>query len=309
MNESVKWVIPAEWEALAGRVLSSCKRGRPTVMVIGGVDSGKTTFCKFLVARACAAGMAAGLVDADMGQSTLGPPCTIGAKVFRKADEALADDVHPLFLRFVGGMSPAGRVFACVAGARRALDWARENGSDLVVVDTTGLVDGELGKELKTRKADLLAPDWVVAVSREAELERILLPLEKLGLPVARLRRSEAAVVRSASTRQKFRLDKFQEYFRNSRLYDFSFDPLAIADCPANFAQHFAPGQILSTLPLLERWAPVGLLVGLEDATGRCLAVGLIESFDAEARRMSVRAPEMDTRQVRCIRIGRSGIE
>ena len=147
------------------------------------------------------------------------------------------------------------------------------------------------------------------AIAREAELEHILAPLERLGVCVERLRRSEAGVARSPSVRQKFRLDKFEEYFHNSRLQEFSLDQFAIADCPSNFAQHFAPGQVLSTLPLLERWSPVGLLLGLEDATGRCLAVGVIESFDAEARHMSVRAPAVETGRVRCMRIGRSGVE
>jgi len=302
-------VIPSDWETLAERILTSARKPCVKGMVIGGVDSGKTTFCKFLVARACDAELGAGFVDADVGQSTLGPPSTIAAKIIRKPAEVLRDDVRPPFLRFVGGMSPAGRLFACVAGARRALDWVLESGAQFVVIDTTGLVDGELGKELKTRKADLLAPDLVVAISRETELEHILAPLEKLGVSVERLRRSQAAVARSPSVRQRFRLDKFQEYFRGSTVHEFSFDQLAIADCPANFAPHFAPGQILSTLPLLERWSPVGLLVGLEDATGRCLAVGLVESFDAESKRMAVRAPAVDTGLVRCVRIGRSGIE
>ena len=302
-------VIPPDWEALAGRILASARKGCAKVMVIGGVDSGKTTLCKFLAAKACAAGMAPGFVDADVGQSTLGPPSTIGAKILHKPEEAFCDDVRPPFMRFLGGMSPSGRVFACVAGARRALDWVRENGAQFIVIDTTGLVDGELGKELKTRKVDLLAPDILVAIARETELEHILAPLEKLGMPVERLRRAEAAVVRSPSVRQKFRLDKFQEYFRDSRLQTFSFDQFAIADCPSNFAPHFAPGQVLSTLPLLERWSPVGLLVGLEDATGRCLAVGLIESFDVESRRMTIRAPGAEIDKARCVRIGRSGIE
>ena len=309
MNGRIELVVPSEWEALAKHALSVIKQGCVKVMVIGGVDSGKTTLCKYLVARACTAGTTVGLVDADVGQSTLGPSSTIGAKILHKPEDAFCDDVRPPFMRFVGGMSPSGRISACVVGARRALDWVHENGAQFIVIDTTGLVDGELGKELKTRKVDLLAPDILVAIAREAELEHILAPLEELGVPVERLRRSEAAVVRSPSTRQKFRLDKFQEYFRNSSLHEFSFDQLAIADCPSNFAQHFAPAQIISTLPLLERWALVGLLVGLEDTTGRCLAVGLIESFDAEAKRMTVRAPAVETGRVRCMRIGRSGIE
>lgn len=278
-------------------------------MVIGGVDSGKTTFCKFLVAQACNAGIVTALVDADVGQSTLGPPTTIGAKIFQRPEDAWRDDVHPPFLHFVGGTSPVGRVFTCVTGAHRALDWARQNGATLIVVDTTGLVDGELGKELKTRKVELLSPDLVVGIVRGDELEHILQPLEKLGIPVVRLMRCEAVLVRSPAVRQQSRLQKFQEYFRHSQLQEFALDEIAVADCPANLVPHFHPNQILSTLPSLVRPRLTGLLVGLEAPYGCCLEVGLIEDYDLAARRMNVRIPFVLTKKITCIRFGRAGIE
>ena len=294
---------------LVDRILSLGRKGRATVMVIGGVDSGKTTFCRFLLAQACGAGIVAGLVDAEMGQSTLGPPSTIGAKILRQPEEAFCDDLRPPFLCFVGGMSPAGRIGACVEGARKALDWVLANGAALAVIDTTGLVDGEAGRELKARKIALLDPDLVVGITRETELDHILDPQERLGRAVARRRRVEAAAVRSPATRQQFRLQKFQEYFQNSRLHDLPLASLVIADCPINLAHLFDPNRIASTLPLLDRGALTGLLAGLEDTAGRCLAVGIIEGLDKEGGHMTVRTPEVDKPQVRCLVIGRTGIE
>jgi polynucleotide 5'-hydroxyl-kinase GRC3/NOL9 len=244
-----------------------------------------------------------------VGQSTLGPPSTIGAKIFHKGDEVFGDDVRPPFLRFVGGTSPAGRIYACVTGARKALDWACENGAGLAVVDTTGLIAGEPGRELKTLKIDVLEPDLIIGISREAELDHILAPHERMGRSVVRLRRVEAVTARSPAVRQQFRLQKFQEYFKPSCLQELPLDKLVIADCPYNFAHHFAPEQIMSTQPALDRGVLLALLVGLETAGGQCLAVGIIKEFDSEGRRATVRAPKVDIDAVRCVRIGRSGIE
>jgi polynucleotide 5'-hydroxyl-kinase GRC3/NOL9 len=302
-------VVPPAWESLAASVLSLGARGRKKVLIIGGVDSGKTTLCRFLLARACGAGIAAGLLDADVGQSTLGPPTTIGAKILRRPEEAFHDDPHPPFLCFVGGTSPSGRICACVMGARKALDWLIDQGAARAVIDTTGLVDGEAGKELKARKIALLDPDLVVGIARANELDPILAPHERLSRTVARLPRSEAAMARSPATRQQFRLGKFQEYFRNSLLHEFSGDALVIADCPVNFADQFDPQRLLTTLPALDRGVLTGLLVGLEDMSGRCIAVGLVEEFDAAGRRLIVRAPYVDKAAVKCLRIGRSGVE
>jgi polynucleotide 5'-kinase involved in rRNA processing len=194
-------------------------------------------------------------------------------------------------------------------GARMALDWLLDRGVRLAMVDTTGMVDGEAGKELKARKIALLDPDLVVGIACADELDPILTPHERLGRAVARLPRSEAAVVRSTATRQQFRLARFQEYFRDSRLHEVPLDALVIADCPANFADRFEPQRLLTTLPALDRGALTGLLVGLEDTSGRCLSVGIIEDLDAEGRRMTVRAPDVDRTAVKCLRIGRSGVE
>lgn len=301
-------IIPADWERLA----EALEKGRGplfSVLVVGGVDSGKTTFCKFLVARVCRTGRPVGFVDADMGQPTLGPPGVVGAKICRDLRDASDDDVRPPCLRFVGGASPAGRIFSCVVAARRAVDWAVANGAATVIVDTTGLVAGEIGRELKMRKVELLAPDLVVGIARGDELEHILRPLESLGQPVARLSRCEAAVVRSPAARRRFRLDKFHEYFRDARPLDLPLDRFVVADCPANLAPCFAPDRIVSLQPALDRTAMTDLLVGLEDRHGRCLALGIVQEMNAEDRRLRVLAPPADLSLFRCLRIGRSGIE
>ena len=71
-----------DWENLARKVVQP----QQIVLVIGAMDIGKSTFCRFLVERGVTSGLRVGFVDADVGQSQIGPPTTIGLKVFAPND-------------------------------------------------------------------------------------------------------------------------------------------------------------------------------------------------------------------------------
>ena len=64
------------WEKLASRIV----KPQQVVLVIGSTDVGKTTFCRFLADAAIGQGLKTAFVDADVGQSQIGPPTTIGMK-------------------------------------------------------------------------------------------------------------------------------------------------------------------------------------------------------------------------------------
>ncbi|NIR87358.1 hypothetical protein GWO13_07235, partial [Candidatus Bathyarchaeota archaeon] len=68
--------IPISWENAFKEVMS---QNRPvTVMLMGGVDSGKTSFCVYLANRTLGDGWKPAVIDGDLGQSDIGPPSTIG---------------------------------------------------------------------------------------------------------------------------------------------------------------------------------------------------------------------------------------
>src|SRR5919198_3639288 len=77
------------------------------VFVLGGVDTGKTTFTRRLARAGLESGQSVALVDADVGQSTLGAPGTVGLKIVREAAD-LEPPVVPDAMSFVGSMSPRG---------------------------------------------------------------------------------------------------------------------------------------------------------------------------------------------------------
>ncbi len=180
-----------------------------TAMVIGEADAGKTTFCAQCANAALAAGLRVAIVDADVGQSEIGPPGTIGMGLLESPIEAVSD-VETKKLHFVGATSPAAHLLDCCVGAKKMADAAREQAADLVILDTTGFVDGYAGRKLKTCKADLVRPDYIVAVQHKKEVEHLLAPFGRmecfrvLRVPASPLARRKTQEIRAFRRRANF---------------------------------------------------------------------------------------------------------
>src|SRR4029450_11940316 len=78
-----------------------------TVFLLGGMDSGKTSFARALLRAAVDQGMSAAYVDTDLDRPLVGPPTTIGMRFVREqADLEDANLAQADALYFVGWISP-----------------------------------------------------------------------------------------------------------------------------------------------------------------------------------------------------------
>lgn len=235
-------------------------------VALGGMDSGKTTFLKMVAEVAVRVGRKVAYLDTDVGQTTIGPPATIGMKYLEHEDdlkpEALA---HPDAMYFVGSVTPQGHLLPIVVGASKMAEQARAYGADIILVDTTGLIGGTLGQILKYHKVEVLRPDLIVGFQRGEELEPILgalrraFPLSVETLPVpAEVRPTDA------DERMTHRQDRLRAAFE-----------------PVVHRWKVKMGIFIPNVPpdvdpaLLD-----GMLVGLEDGTGHCVGLGILEYRD-----------------------------
>lgn len=160
-----------EYEAL----VDDAVRTKHTVVLVGGLDTGKTSLSRNVLTAAVEAGRPAALLDADVGQKAVGPPATVTLKMVRSAADlepgslAVADEMS-----FVGSTSAQGHLLPVVAGVARLHRRAKDEGADLIVVDTSGLVSGITGQALKYHKVELLEPDLVIGLQRGEELLPLL---------------------------------------------------------------------------------------------------------------------------------------
>jgi polynucleotide 5'-kinase involved in rRNA processing len=261
-------------EALAARP------GR--VFVVGGVDSGKTTFARRLARAGVEAGHVAAIVDADLAQSTIGPPGTVGLKVMRETGDVDADSFEAL--SFVGAMSPRNHFLPLVTGTAKLVMRAIEVGARLIVVDTSGLIDGVAGQTLKLTKAELCRPHHVVSLARGGELEPINGVLERfLSLDVQALDVHPEIGVRSVDDRAAYREARLAA-FLGGQVYRWRVKPTV-------FMPSLPPMFALEELD--------GLLVGVDNGQGDCLGLGILE-YREDALRLLTPVSE----GVRALRLG-----
>jgi polynucleotide 5'-hydroxyl-kinase GRC3/NOL9 len=242
-------------------------------IALGGLDSGKTSFCTMCAAVAVRVGKTVAYIDTDVGQTTVGPPATIGLKFI-----STPEDVEPGrlaradALAFVGAMSPQGHMLPIVVGALRLAEQARAAGADVILVDTTGFISGMSAEMLKFHKIEALRPDFVVGFQRGGELEPILgavaraLPPEVDALPVG-----GSISVRSVDERTRRRVERLHAFFE-----------------PPLHRWKVKPSVLVPAIPPeIDHALLDGLLVGMDDGKGNCIGLGILESHEDGLRMIS----------------------
>ena len=268
------------------------------VMMLGATDVGKTTTATRLAGAAVRAGVPAAVVDADTGQSDLGPPTAVGWGLVHGAVRRMAG-IPLAGLWFVGDTSPQRVYRHLVEGVLALTARARRQGAQIVVVDTTGWIDGA-GAAAKLRKIRRLAPRHLVVIQRDREVEPILARVPS-GTVVHRLRPAAAVRRRSAQERRALRQAKFARYFAGSVPVALDFDDITPQRDTIYRGRWIPPSRILAEVP---PEALRYLLVGLADRRGTIMAMGTVADVDPARRRIAVVAPSVPPRAVRFVQWG-----
>ena len=237
-QSALPWDIPDSW----GPALEAARQGG-AFLLVGASDSGKSTLAMVLAQEARAAGRAAAVVDADVGQSSIGPPTCVGMARVLGEVRAL-EELEAEAIDFVGSASPVGHLLQCAVSMQAMAAAARRAGADTLIVDTTGLVAGSAARALKSAKVRLLDPDWIVAVQTDDEVEHLLAPYRRRSRPqVIRLVRSRAVRPRSREERAARRQRKLGAYFAGAKQVEVSWEETPIENSPWT-AGEAVPGHI-----------------------------------------------------------------
>jgi polynucleotide 5'-hydroxyl-kinase GRC3/NOL9 len=240
-------------------------------LVLGAGDTGKTTLVTGLASALAARGRLVGVVDADLGQSDVGPPTTVGLGLVRRPIAGL-DEAEVVALEFLGTTSPARCMRETGDATARLVARARAEGCERVLVDTSGLVEGDFGRALKRIKIDRVRPDLLIALQRAGECEPILRLYEgsiaAVRLPAA------AAGRRSQAERRRRRQRALDAHLAGAR--SVVLDLARVAARPAPAARGLAVTDAL------------GVLVGLDDPEGNTRGLGWVSALDVDAARLTV---------------------
>jgi polynucleotide 5'-hydroxyl-kinase GRC3/NOL9 len=203
-----------------------------TIFLLGATDTGKTTFLAWLANALYARGQRVAVVDADIGQSSVGPPTTIGLALLGQPIRT-AHELVPVGLYFVGAMSPRAHLLPMIVGTKRLVDRGHALGAAHVLVDTSGFITGDVGRTLKQYKISLVAPDLIICFQRAGECEGILRGYRRSHKPqVLRLDAAVACRRRGMEERRWYREGALQRYFADAQPVRLSWPELNLVETP-----------------------------------------------------------------------------
>jgi polynucleotide 5'-hydroxyl-kinase GRC3/NOL9 len=194
--------IPPAWDWAAEQIVRHRWR---KILVLGAVDRGKSTYCRFLIRRCLETAERVAMIDTDVGQKDIGPPATLTLG-YPEVGQSLTK-VPPVAWYFIGATSPTGHLLPMVVGVRQLLDTAR---ATYIVINTTGFVTGP-GRVLKGYKIEAVRPDVIVALEHGRELRGLLRAYRHYR--VLRLPASAYATPKTFEQRRAARERAFGAYF------------------------------------------------------------------------------------------------
>ena len=260
--------IPISWENAFKDVVS---QERPvTVMVMGGVDSGKTSFCVYLANRALRDEWKPAVIDGDLGQSDIGPPSTIG---FSRVTKPMKDlfEMEAENACFVGVTSPSPAVNKVVEGLTAIKSRVLQADVDFLIVNTDGWVEGEEAVGYKVQLAERVAPDVVVGIQQTNELTPILTLLKEKRRVIA-IESPQVIRKRSREKRKTLRELGYKKYLKEAKVRLFPLNLVRVEEALSETGGRLAMEQM--------EGMEEGLLVALQDAEGGFLGIGVLCGVD-----------------------------
>lgn len=209
---------PTEWRFL----YTGLADFRGTIMVFAPGDRGKSTLIQLLYSFFLSKGRKTGWIDADLGQSTVGPPTTVGLLMSKKQRATFLDRLFTPYFRFVGETTPEREILATVCYTAELTRLAQSQ-CDVVLLDTCGLFSYPVGYLLKMLKIRMVQPHVVLAIGNQEEFSfwQKFLGERLIVLPVP-----SEITQKGPEFRRGYRKRCFAQYFSRGRMLSFSLEAL-----------------------------------------------------------------------------------
>ncbi|GAB4338045.1 MAG: Clp1/GlmU family protein [Calditrichia bacterium] len=251
--------------------------GPSVVYLLGMSDTGKSTLANYLYEELGRSRPVAYL-DADPGQSSIGPPATLGLKIKRPSSEEEKE------LRFVGSITPHRNHLAHYKAIFSLKKAAIARGAELIIVDSSGYAAGWEAGDFQFAMVEALNPAKLLVLQKTDELKPLLTRIKlETDLSPELLEPSENIRARDPETRQKRREDLFAAYFRCHQFESFEWENCLIWG-DWSHAYRFDSGE--------------GALAGLLDIKGSFLGLATVRKIDFEKKCLEMASPVSSLKEV-----------
>lgn len=218
--------IPPSW-IKAHEDLSDLQAKPATAVVLGTTDSGKTSFCTYLINKLIGQKKKIAVLDGDLGQSDVGPPCTVSYAFVTKPITDLFN-LQAKNAIFIGATSPDGAVDKVIESLNQLKKEILSSDTDFVVVNSDGWIDGEEAVKYKIQLVEKINPDAIFCVQQKDELAPLLNGLERYRRTTV----ESPSVIsqRTGEKRKNLRELGYTKYLRNAKVQSIPLGWLRIED-------------------------------------------------------------------------------
>ncbi|MEM2111112.1 MAG: Clp1/GlmU family protein [Candidatus Bathyarchaeia archaeon] len=268
--------IPNSWQDIVNKIISTKEHGE--ILVIGGTDSGKTSFCTYLANKALSENYRTAFINGDLGQSDVGPPGTVSLGFIQEP----IIDLFNLQLEeaiFIGVTSPSRTIDSTLNAIAMLKAKALNTNANFLVINTDGWIEGEAAVDYKVRLVKALAPKLVVAIQSSNELDPIIDLLRDMA--ISEIDSPKMIKKRDKETRRNLRELSYKKFLKGAK----------VRLCPLNRLEIKGELEINKRLTTLQERDVKGLLVGLENSNGKFLGIGTICNIDFKKGLMQIYTP------------------
>ncbi len=261
--------IPQSWNKPLEAILSFSKKP-VIILILGKIDSGKSSYCTYLINKLVNGKCTLAVLDGDLGQSDIGPSGTLAyALTSRSLTEMYDLKLENAF--FVGVTSPIKGIDRIIEGLNEIKDQILQRSVDYILINTDGWVTGEIAINYKTALIKELKPDVIIGLPQKHELEPLIANIAEF--PIIMVEPSSSLCPRSPEKRKSLREMTYVRYLKNAKIQNYPMSQLTIE-----------PKKSIPKKQEPEK----GLLVGLYGSKDKFLGIGVLREINSLRKALKV---------------------
>jgi polynucleotide 5'-hydroxyl-kinase GRC3/NOL9 len=260
--------IPPSWN-IPLEAISGMPKRPLTVLILGKIDSGKSSYCNYLVNKLVDGKCRVAVLDGDIGHSDIGSSGTVAyATTSKQITELYNVKFQNAF--FVGTISPITALPKTIEALAIMKDEILNKNVDFILVNTDGWVTSDIAVRYKTALVNEVKPDIIVGLQVENELEPLIANLDS---PVIMVEPSPSLTQRTAEKRKVLREMTYSKYLKGAKQQFYYLSQVTIE--PRNaLPKNQAPEK--------------GLLVGLYGSGNKFLGIGILREINQTRKALKV---------------------
>jgi polynucleotide 5'-hydroxyl-kinase GRC3/NOL9 len=213
LAETTGNTTPSSWDKPL-EAISALQKHPVVALILGAADCGKSSLCTYLFNNLIDGKCRVAFLDGDVGQSDIGPSSTVGYGIASRR----VPQLYNLKLKnafFVGVTSPVTAMSKTIDGLVAMEAEILSSQVDFVLINTDGLVSGEVAVKYKSDLVKALKPDVIVGIQTQDELAPLIATLETSVITVEP---SFALKQRPPEKRKVLREMTYLRYLKNAKM-------------------------------------------------------------------------------------------